>query len=603
MLNLKSLLEIPYVDPDHSFDIANDGDRLAYAWNGTGKWEITLLSLKNKFVSRVLNPGSGSRVNPKFSPVNPDLLVYAVDHDGSENFHLLLYSLENGSNLDLTPGDTLQPNFSWSPDGKSLAFISNRTGNFEIYILDLPVNSERQNELTGRLVSNLKHPVWDVSWSPDGSNLACCVENTGSDYAVFILPAAGGKAVLISDTDDQVHTFAPCWNHDGSRLFFQASREEYTDIGSYYNVTKNITWLSKGSGDDHSPMCDTNNGRLVFIHEQGAKNSIMVKSLIDGSTRKFEIGTGIHSNPRFSPDDETIVFMYESPRQPSALYSINLLNGEKKQLTFSETYGIELEKIIFPKEITYPSRDGSPVPALLFYDDKHALTGKKAVVIIHGGPGWHYAFGWDPFLSHLASRGWLLLAPNYRGSTGYGKKWHKANIYDLGGADAGDIAAGADYLLKNHGMKPEKITITGRSYGGYLAIWCAARFPELWGAASGVVPFFNWMLSHFASREDLQHWNIQNLGDPEINQALWNERSTSNYLENVNVPVQIICGGLDPRCPASDSIVTRNKLVELNKTVDFHLFPDEGHTFLKKENIFKSNFICAEFLADSLDRE
>ena len=152
-------------------------------------------------------------------------------------------------------------------------------------------------------------------------------------------------------------------------------------------------------------------------------------------------------------------------------------------------------------------------------------------------------------------------------------------------------------------LNPGQITITGRSYGGYLAIWCAARFPDLWGAASGVVPFFNWILSHKASREDLQHWNIQNLGDPEENQALWKERSTSNYFENVNVPVQIICGGLDPRCPVIDSIAARDKLIELNKTVDFHLFPDEGHTFLKKENIYKSNSICAEFLADNLDRE
>ncbi|HND50646.1 MAG TPA: S9 family peptidase, partial [Anaerolineales bacterium] len=203
-------------------------------------------------------------------------------------------------------------------------------------------------------------------------------------------------------------------------------------------------------------------------------------------------------------------------------------------------------------------------------------------------------FSWNPVLSLMVQHGWTVLVPNYRGSTGYGKKWQNASRYDMGGVDNDDCAAGANYLLKNNLAK--KIAVTGRSHGGYLTMTCLTGYPELFVGGSAVVPFLNWIKSHHESREDLKHWNIENMGDPDDNRELWIARSPYFFLDKVTSPVQMICGENDPRCPASDSMDARDKLIELGKEVEFLLYKGEGHSFYKIENVIDAEMKRMEFL-------
>ncbi len=275
---------------------------------------------------------------------------------------------------------------------------------------------------------------------------------------------------------------------------------------------------------------------------------------------------------------------------------IDLESGKSIQLTKSLPEELSKAEFVMPEEIEYPGMDGVSIPALLF---RPKQLPAPAVVMIHGGPNWHYSAEWNPIMAHLASRGYVVLAPNYRGSTGYGREWQYAAQFDMGGVDTRDVAAGARYLLRE-GLA-SKIAVTGRSHGGYLTMTCLTQFPELWSAGSAVVPFTNWFKSHDDSREDLQHWNIENMGDPQENYERWYNASPYFFLDRIQAPVQMICGGVDPRCPASDSIDTRDKLVTLGKSVDFLLYEDEGHAFLKIENIIDSETKRVEFLAGHLD--
>jgi dipeptidyl aminopeptidase/acylaminoacyl peptidase len=199
----------------------------------------------------------------------------------------------------------------------------------------------------------------------------------------------------------------------------------------------------------------------------------------------------------------------------------------------------------------------------------------------------------------MASRGWTVLEPNYRGSTGYGRSWQIASRFDMGGVDARDCAAGAEYLKQK--KLADRTAVTGRSHGGYLTMTCLTQFPGLWCGGSAVVPFLNWFKSHQESREDLQHWNIENMGDPEENQERWYNASPYFFLERVNAPVQLVCGAHDPRCPAVESLDARDKLVELGKAVQLLLYEDEGHAFLKMENVIDAETKRVEFLAGVLE--
>jgi dipeptidyl aminopeptidase/acylaminoacyl peptidase len=295
-----------------------------------------------------------------------------------------------------------------------------------------------------------------------------------------------------------------------------------------------------------------------------------------------------------------VVFIFENPCQPADLWRLYLESGEVYQLTRSLPAGLQNQQFIFPEHITYPGLDGKPVPGLLF-KPKNPISLPPAVIVVHGGPNWSYQFSWNPFLQHLAGRGWTVLAPNYRGSTGYGRDWQLASRFDMGGIDTADVAAGADYLVGAGLADPQRIAVTGRSHGGYLTMTCLTQYPGRWAAGAAVVPFLNWFTAHANSRPDLQHWDIENMGDPEQNHDLWLARSPFFSLERIQAPVQLICGGNDPRCPASESIAAGQALQALGKPVDLVLYPDEGHSFLKLENILDSEKRRVNFLAQAFE--
>jgi dipeptidyl aminopeptidase/acylaminoacyl peptidase len=643
MLDLAQLLRVPHVD--HLFDISPDGSKLAFAWNKSGDWQIYEMELSPPRLDYTNAPlpfghdvsaitsGPGGKFNPRYSP-DGSHLAYVLDIVGSESYHLVVHDFTTNQYTDLTPDifHALQPNFCWSPDGSQLAVLSDERGHFSAYII--PVSGGKP-----QLVLDTGHPAWQVEWSPGGRHLAVSCEMHGQDYGIFIVNLETKEITMlchperqrhlhrtqvqvrVSDNNeeilrpygaqnDMINAHEPKWSPDGSKLAFHSDQHGWFDIGVYDLETKEIEWVTQNEGDSQTPVFNSNesmgvsNLQLAYTQSKGAVNWIETLRLrsaslpigYDVSARKYQIGKGIHSGNRLTSDAKRIVTTFSSPGQPPDLWMIDLESGKSIQLTNSLPKELMDEEFVTPEEIEYPGMDGTLIPALLYRPkQKPAL----AVVMIHGGPNWHYSAEWNPVMAHLASRGYAVLCPNYRGSTGYGREWQYAAQFDMGGVDTCDVAAGARYLLRE-GLA-SKVAVTGRSHGGYLTMTCLTQFPELWCAGSAVVPFTNWFKSHEDSREDLQHWNIENMGAPEENYERWYNASPYFFLDRILAPVQMICGGNDPRCPASDSIETRDKLLSLGKSVNFLLYEDEGHAFLKIGNIIDSETRRVDFLAGHLD--
>ncbi|MCS7282832.1 MAG: S9 family peptidase [Anaerolineae bacterium] len=321
--------------------------------------------------------------------------------------------------------------------------------------------------------------------------------------------------------------------------------------------------------------------------------------LESGETRTYEVECGIHSYPRFTPSGESLIFLFENPRHPPGLWALHLNDGTFCPLIQSLPPDLQDAPFVVPEEVEYPSLDGKRVPALLYRP--RAEGRRPAVLYVHGGPTWLARVCWDPLVQHMVSRGWVVLAPNYRGSTGYGRAWQLANRFDLGRGDTWDVVAGADYLVREGLADPGRIAVTGASYGGYLTMTALTGFPDRWAAGSAVVPFLNWFTEYANEREDLRHWDRENFGDPEKDRDRFYERSPFFFLDRIQAPVQLICGANDPRCPASESIQARDALLAMGKTCDFVLYPDEGHSFLKRENLLDSRKRRVEFLARYLE--
>jgi dipeptidyl aminopeptidase/acylaminoacyl peptidase len=130
---------------------------------------------------------------------------------------------------------------------------------------------------------------------------------------------------------------------------------------------------------------------------------------------------------------------------------------------------------------------------------------------------------------------------------------------------------------------------------------CLTQYPDLWAAGSAVVPFLNWFTSHAVARQDLQHWDRENFGDPQSNHQLWHDRSPFFFLDRIQAPVQLICGAHDVRCPPGESTQAHQELTALGKECEYILYPDEGHGFLKMDNQVKSKMQLVHFLAKHLE--
>jgi dipeptidyl aminopeptidase/acylaminoacyl peptidase len=586
MLNLIDLLRVPQVDTGLRFDISPDGRTIAFSWNTSGKWEIYECGVSpqrhEERKALQISSGEGSKFSPRYSP-DGKKLAYVLDPDGSESYHIFIHDLGTASYIDLTPASAYahQPNVAFSPDGKTLALLSNEQGQFALFLLSI---------LTGekKLLLDLHRPIWDVRWSPNGKWIAVEAEMEASDRGIFIVGVENGRAERIRTDSKELNAQHPAWSPDSSFLAFAAESGEWFDIGLYEVEEGIITWLTQGQGDDTSPSWSRDGSRLTWLHNEGAANSICIH---DNESTHQRVGLGIHHHPQFTAEGE-IIFLFESPQQPADLWNLDT-EGRFEQLTNSLPEELRLSTFVYPEEVSYES-DGVSVPALLYRG-----KGDRAVINIHGGPNWHVQCLWDPFAAHVASRGWTVLAPNYRGSTGYGRSWQIASRFDMGGVDARDCAAGIDYL-KREGLGT-RFAVTGRSHGGYLTMTCLTRFPELWCGGSAVVPFMNWLKSHTESREDLQHWNIENMGDPGEYQERWYNASPYFFLDRVQAPIQLICGAHDPRCPAGESLDARDKLIELGKDVELLLYEEEGHVFLNIENVIDAEVKRVAFLARILD--
>ena len=606
MLDLKTLLQVPFVEPATGFDISPDGRKVAFSWNKTGQWEIYEISLTGHQTPRKISVGPGGKFGPKYSPEG-SRLAYLMDFDGSEQYHLFLQDFISGKNTDLTPGISfsLQINIAWSPDGNSIAFLADPNQHFDAFVMDLnkPVSEDQEFETLFHFqkIFGINRPGWTAKWSPDGQWLAIVFEGPGQDYLTYLVSPNGKEAQPILKDGLPIDARNPVWSPNGKRLAFDSDLSGWHNIGILDIDTREITWLKGNQWERYSPAWSPDGRNLVYVAASGGETWLELWREGNYPLRMQQVEPGLHYTPTFTPDGDSLIFIFDNPGHPDDLWEFSFRGRNLRQLTQSLPPALRKANYIMPDEVIYTANDGETVPALL-YRPPEVGPDTPAVIVIHGGPTWHFSYTWYPFMTHLVSRGWTVLAPNYRGSTGYGREWQTLNRFDLGGGDTDDCAAGAQYLVREGLADPKRIAVTGRSHGGYLTMGCLTRHPTLWAGGSAIVPFLNLFHCHEELREDLKHWDIENMGSPDENFELWRERSPYFFLDQVQAPVQIICGENDPRCPASDSIHARDKLLELGRQVDFKMYEDEGHSFLKLENVLDSEVRRVDFLARVLEK-
>jgi dipeptidyl aminopeptidase/acylaminoacyl peptidase len=279
------------------------------------------------------------------------------------------------------------------------------------------------------------------------------------------------------------------------------------------------------------------------------------------------------------------LFSHESAAEPADFWIYELASGKSRQLTVSAIASLNSAPGVPAQIVSYKSFDGKTISALLWMPYNLKRDGSNpALVLPHGGPTGQTIDYWSPRVAALVSRGYICIAPNVRGSTGYGMEFQKANYKDLGGGDLQDEVYAAKFLEATGYVNSKKIGITGGSYGGYMTLMAVGRTPDVWAAGVEMYGIIDWM--SMLDHEDamLREYEKSLLGDPIKDRATYDAASPITYLHNAKAPLLVLQGDNDPRVPKEEAEQVVNLLKKDGKIVDAHYYPNEGHGFEKREN-------------------
>ena len=533
-----------------------DGQRVAFITTFTGRPNIWIVPAGGGWPVQLVQ-SDNRQTTPIWSPDGKSIF-YVSDFGGNEKWDIFMIPAEGGApeNLTNTP-DISEDNESLSPDGRTVAFNYKPKTSPSVDVAVMDVRTRRVRKLTEEKSPN---HLWELAaWSPDGKYVYANRGNIGfTDSSIYRIEVANAKAEELTAHGGEVLYTAAAVSPDGRQLLITSdAKGGYQNVGLLDVTAKKISWVTdtqwEAAAGDFSP-----DGKYIsYIINADGRTSVFVKPL-NGPEKKLEFPEGLttpEGRPHaFSPGSERMLVLHQSSQRPSDIWVYNLASGKPQQLTVSAIASLSPRTLPPSQIVHFKSFDGEAISALLWLPFNAKRDGTApGIVFPHGGPTGQTVDVMNRTVAALVSRGYAVIAPNPRGSVGYGKAFQKKNYQDLGGGDLKDYLAGRQWLIDTGFVDPKKIGITGGSYGGFMTLMAIGKNPEMWNAAVDVFGVMNWMSMMKNSDPLLQSYVRSLLGDPEKDRAIYEDTSPLKYLKNASAPLLVLQGENDIRVPKNES--------------------------------------------------
>ena len=564
---IEDLVGTPYVEYGFwgGIDLSPDGREVALSWNRSGTFQIFVAPLAGVRIYQ-LTDGAERSVWPRWSP-DGRLIAFLRDRGGDERFGLWLVDRDGKHECSLaTDASVARRDIAWSPDGARIACVALRgdlyreaagrgNSSSESYAVEV-IDAQ---DGTSRVLSDGRHDDELPQWSPDGKWIvfgSARDERAPTNKDLFVVRADGGDVVRL-DTRGGAdgESIGARFSSDGRWLAFSTNvrgRYEIAVASFADGAIGRVDVLTRLAFDGIEPTWRPDGRGLFYLLTREAETSIrgvFVSSRAD--TPRSDV-PGTHASVHIAPDSETFAYVLSGARRPYDVWVRDRGANEPRAITSSLGAHVDPATLVEPHHVRYPSADGREIPALLYVPHSEAISSvgpPPAIVYIHGGPtGQHFRW-WDPTAQLFANRGYVVLAPNVRGSTGYGREFQEANRRDWGGRDLADVVAGVNWLERSEIADGGRIAAYGRSYGGYMTLMALALEPDRWAAGCSVVGVVDWKTMY-----------------------------------SITAPLLILHGANDPRVPLAEAEQMRDALQKAGRTFDFHVYEDEGHEFARTEN-------------------
>jgi dipeptidyl aminopeptidase/acylaminoacyl peptidase len=466
----------------------------------------------------------------------------------------------------------------WMPDNSGLVVSIVRDEKVQIVLTD------REGSWPRRLV-DAPGDVWNVRPSPDGRYLLFTHRPLDdlNRLDIWLVEVESGQIRELTNTPKR-RNWGAVWSPDGGQIAFISERSGFNEVWLVEPDGSNERQVSQVGADIADLEWSPDGSQIACtVNRQGAFE-LAILSVDTGELRTLRQGKGFHAWPQWSPDGDFLTFEYESPLLPPDLYRVELAGGRMTQLTYSQLPALASNGLVEPEIVSYKSYDGLEIPAFLY---RPKQSNGAAVLYPHGGPSSQYTYGWDILAQYFVAKGYTWLAPNYRGSTGYGLEFEHANYNDWGVGDTRDCLHGARFLRTLPDIDPERLGIYGGSYGGYMTVCCLSRDPD-YLFACGVNKYgdSNVISSWAQCNRDLRLYTEIFLGHPSNNKGVHKAASPIDEVKNVQKPVLVLHGLDDTVVPPQAAEEWVEALRREGKTFEYKTYAGEAHGFLKRATLF-----------------
>ncbi len=526
-------------------------------------------------------------------------IIVSRDTGGSEFYQLFVLNLTTGSSRLVTDGKSRYGNAMWSPDEQSFVYTTTeRNGrNWDIHHQSL------DGEITPVLETD--GGAWAVQdWSDDGNRLLVGRYVSINESYLYELDLTTLELEPLLDHAKAVSLGGSQYDGRGGVFFTTDDGSEFMRLsrldlqtGRVEVITDDIPWDVRAFG------LSRDRSILVFTINEGGVSKLSAWRLPDRTPIPLpELPTGVVTSVAFTGGGDGLGVTLNSAVAPSDVYSFTFGDDELTRWTVSEIGGLDRSRFVEPELIEYESFDGRMIPAFVY---RPSTPGPHPVVIsIHGGPeGQYRPFFSTTVQSYVQELDVVYIAPNVRGSAGYGKSYLKLDNGVLREDSVTDIGALLDWIDAQDELESDKVAVMGGSYGGYMVLACMVHYGERLAAAAesvGISNFVTFLENTQPYRQDLRRAEYGDERDPDMREFL-EQIAPLNHVDKMVTPVLISQGANDPRVPASESEQIVQALHVAEVPAWYILAGDEGHGFRKKGNRDFANAVRFEFFRRHLE--
>jgi dipeptidyl aminopeptidase/acylaminoacyl peptidase len=578
--------------------------------------QVTAVANASAATTLIANAGAGTTgnapgaVRERALAWSPDShsLAFLSDAEVPGQLQLYVMRIRDRSLRKLTDLRGYLATPGWSHDGKTIAFlftenalraagpleaVASETGVIGRQILEQRITTLDLETGVVKQISPADLYVYEYDWSPDGSRFAVTAAHGSGDNnwyiaQIYLIDRATGETKSIYQSDLQIAV--PRWSSDGSRIAFIGG------LNSDESIASGDVYVMPASGGQPQNLTPQSSGSTFWFAWLPKSEKLLLADAIEGGSGLIELNARTRTARTFWQGEETL------GGPGDFAFGVSLAADGKTtaviRQSFNEPPGVWVGTAGAWRALTPLVRTAS-APAwgkavnIHWSSDEFSVQGwlvppatlqpgraYPMVVWIHGGPAWLKAPAWAPQIEYatlLASQGYFLFFPNPRGSAGFGERFKRANVKDMGGGDLRDVLAGIRAVVSSYPVDDGRVGITGWSYGGYMTLWAITQTDRFRAAVGGAG--CSDLLSYYGEN-GIDEWLIPYFGasvydDP----AVYAKSSPINFIKQVHTPTLLIVGDSDVESPPPQSFEYWHALKTLGVKTELVIYPHEGHEF------------------------